>query len=95
MERRQRAELKSLEERLGVEKEAWQENFLRRQETALLTKERELREAVRKERDKVCGEGGGGVGVEGVGEEGGGGGLGRGLGVWEGCGDGVGGCAGV
>ena len=58
-ERRHGSELRALEERLAAEKEAWQENVTRRQETAILAREREMREALRQERDKV-GEGGGG-----------------------------------
>ena len=53
VERRHGVQLRSLEERLTAEREAWQENYTRRQETALLTREREMRESLRLERDKV------------------------------------------
>ncbi|XP_022092605.1 centrosomal protein of 131 kDa-like [Acanthaster planci] len=49
---RHRAEVKDLEERLKIEKEAWEENYMKKQETWLLSKERELKEHVRKDRDK-------------------------------------------
>ena len=55
--RRQRGDmapqLRTVEERLGTEKTAWQENFTRRQETTFLAREREMRESLRQERDKV------------------------------------------
>ncbi|XP_033630551.1 centrosomal protein of 131 kDa-like [Asterias rubens] len=51
-ERRHRAEVRELEERLKIEKEAWEENYMKKQETWLLSKERELKEHVRKDRDK-------------------------------------------
>ncbi|XP_041473084.1 centrosomal protein of 131 kDa-like isoform X2 [Lytechinus variegatus] len=51
-ERRHRAEVKDLEERLRIEKEAWEENYMKKQETWLLSKERELKEQVRRDRDK-------------------------------------------
>ncbi|XP_072168019.1 centrosomal protein of 131 kDa-like [Diadema setosum] len=51
-ERRHRAEVKDLEERLRIEKEAWEENYMKKQETWLLSKERDLKEQVRKDRDK-------------------------------------------
>ncbi|XP_030840141.1 centrosomal protein of 131 kDa isoform X2 [Strongylocentrotus purpuratus] len=51
-ERRHRAEVKDLEERLRIEKQAWEENYMKKQETWLLSKERELKEQVRRDRDK-------------------------------------------
>ena len=52
-ERRHGSQLKSLEERMTTERGAWQENYTRRQETAFLAREREMRERLRLERDKV------------------------------------------
>lgn len=37
---------------MAVEKEACEENFLKKQETLLLSKERDLKEKVRKDRDR-------------------------------------------
>lgn len=44
--------MKELQERLKVEKESWEENYMKRQETWLVQKERELKEQVRRDRDK-------------------------------------------
>lgn len=52
-ERRHSSQLKAVEERLSTEREAWQENFTRKQETTFLSREREMRESLRQERDKV------------------------------------------
>ncbi|XP_064600746.1 centrosomal protein of 131 kDa-like isoform X2 [Liolophura sinensis] len=51
-ERRHKTEVKELQERLKVEKESWEENYMKRQETWLVQKERELKEQVRRDRDK-------------------------------------------
>ncbi|XP_074648896.1 centrosomal protein of 131 kDa-like [Tubulanus polymorphus] len=51
-ERRHATETKELHERLRIEKEAWEANYMKKQETWLLQKERELKENVRKDRDK-------------------------------------------
>ncbi|XP_070580321.1 centrosomal protein of 131 kDa-like [Ptychodera flava] len=51
-DRRHNSEIRELEERLKVEKEAWEENYMKKQETWLLAKERELKENVRRDRDK-------------------------------------------
>lgn len=56
-ERRHGSQLRSLEERLVTERQAWQENYTRRQEAAFLTREREMRESLRQERDKVFSDG--------------------------------------
>ena len=37
---------------MAVEKQAWEENYMKKQETYLMQKERELKEQVRKDRDK-------------------------------------------
>ena len=52
-ERRHGSQLRSLEEKMATERQAWQENFSRRQETTFLAREREMRESLRQERDKV------------------------------------------
>ena len=44
--------MSQLKERLTVEKQAWEENYMKKQETWLVQKERELKEQVRKDRDK-------------------------------------------
>ncbi|KAM6245460.1 LOW QUALITY PROTEIN: centrosomal protein of 131 kDa [Porphyrio hochstetteri] len=51
-ERRHQAEVKVLKERLEMEKQAWEVNYVKKEEAWLLSRERELREEVRKERDK-------------------------------------------
>ncbi|XP_060700450.1 centrosomal protein of 131 kDa isoform X2 [Hemiscyllium ocellatum] len=51
-ERRHQAEIQSLKERLEIEKQAWEENYMKKQEAWLLTHERGLKEEVRKGRDK-------------------------------------------
>ncbi|XP_071968605.1 centrosomal protein of 131 kDa isoform X2 [Engystomops pustulosus] len=51
-ERRHQIELKAIKERLEIEKEAWEQNYRKREESWLLTRERELKEEVRKGRDK-------------------------------------------
>lgn len=45
-------EIQEIREKLALEKEAWEENFMKKQETTLLAKERELKEKVRRDRDK-------------------------------------------
>ncbi|CAK8678836.1 unnamed protein product [Clavelina lepadiformis] len=49
--RRHREEMKLVEERLQVEKQAWQENYMKKQEAFMIQKERELKESVRRDRD--------------------------------------------
>ena len=44
--------MKQLKDQLAAEKVAWEENYKKRQEAWLAAKERELKEQVRKERDK-------------------------------------------
>ena len=44
--------MRQLKEQLAVEKQAWEENYMKKQETYLMQKERELKEQVRKDRDK-------------------------------------------
>ncbi|NXR06155.1 CP131 protein, partial [Semnornis frantzii] len=51
-ERRHQAEVKVLKERLEMEKQAWEANYMKKEEAWLLSRERELREELRKERDK-------------------------------------------
>ncbi|NXN54956.1 CP131 protein, partial [Rynchops niger] len=51
-ERRHQAEVKVLKERLEMEKQAWEANYMKKEEAWLLSRERELREEMRKERDK-------------------------------------------
>ncbi|XP_077044544.1 centrosomal protein of 131 kDa isoform X3 [Agelaius phoeniceus] len=51
-ERRHQAELKVLKDQLELEKQAWEANYMKKEEAWLLSRERELREEMRKERDK-------------------------------------------
>ncbi|NXN33529.1 CP131 protein, partial [Nycticryphes semicollaris] len=51
-ERRHQAEMKVLKDRLEMEKQAWEANYMKKEEAWLLSRERELREEMRKERDK-------------------------------------------
>ncbi|XP_053939315.1 centrosomal protein of 131 kDa isoform X3 [Cuculus canorus] len=51
-ERRHQAEVKVLKDQLELEKQTWEVNYMKKEEAWLLSRERELREEVRKERDK-------------------------------------------
>uniref|UniRef100_A0A8C3PVC2 Centrosomal protein 131 n=1 Tax=Chrysolophus pictus TaxID=9089 RepID=A0A8C3PVC2_CHRPC len=51
-ERRHQTEVKVLRDRLELEKQAWEASYVKKEEAWLLSRERELREEVRKERDK-------------------------------------------
>ncbi|XP_073462955.1 centrosomal protein of 131 kDa isoform X1 [Aquarana catesbeiana] len=51
-DRRHQAEIKALKERLEIEKQAWEQNYMKKEEAWLLTRERELKAEVRKGRDK-------------------------------------------
>ncbi|XP_053850528.1 centrosomal protein of 131 kDa isoform X3 [Vidua macroura] len=51
-ERRHQTELKVLKDQLELEKQAWEANYVKKEEAWLLSRERELREEMRKERDK-------------------------------------------
>ncbi|KAM4032735.1 centrosomal protein of 131 kDa isoform 3-T4 [Anomaloglossus baeobatrachus] len=51
-DRRHQIELKAIKERLEIEKQAWEQNYRKKEESWLLTRERELKEEVRKGRDK-------------------------------------------
>ncbi|KAM9832128.1 centrosomal protein of 131 kDa [Neosynchiropus ocellatus] len=52
LERRHQAEMKTLQERLEIHKQTWEENYKKKEEAWLLNRERELREELRRERDK-------------------------------------------
>lgn len=45
-------EVAELKEKLAVEKEAWEQNYMKKQEAWLVGKEREMKESVRQERDR-------------------------------------------
>ena len=45
-------ELSELKERLEIEKEAWEQNYMKKQESWLLSKERELKDTVKQDRDR-------------------------------------------
>uniref|UniRef100_A0A673JWI8 Centrosomal protein of 131 kDa n=1 Tax=Sinocyclocheilus rhinocerous TaxID=307959 RepID=A0A673JWI8_9TELE len=51
-ERRHQVEIKALKERLDIEKQTWEENYMKKEEAWLLSRERELKEEVRRGRDK-------------------------------------------
>ncbi|XP_067403353.1 centrosomal protein of 131 kDa isoform X2 [Emydura macquarii macquarii] len=51
-ERRHQMEVKVLKDRLEIEKQAWEANYMKKEEAWLLSRERALKEEVRKERDK-------------------------------------------
>ncbi|XP_054898638.1 centrosomal protein of 131 kDa isoform X2 [Poeciliopsis prolifica] len=51
-ERRHQMEMKLLQERLDVEKQTWEENYKKKEEAWMLSRERELKEQLRRERDK-------------------------------------------
>ncbi|KAI1886441.1 hypothetical protein AGOR_G00195790 [Albula goreensis] len=51
-ERRHQAEMQTLRERLEIEKQAWEENYMKKEEAWLLSREREMKEEVRRGRDK-------------------------------------------
>ncbi|RUS74495.1 hypothetical protein EGW08_017746 [Elysia chlorotica] len=51
-DRRHKSEITELREKLKLEKESWEENYMKRHETWLVQKERELRDKIKKERDK-------------------------------------------
>ncbi|NXH22912.1 CP131 protein, partial [Bucco capensis] len=51
-ERRHQAEVKLLKDLMEMEKQAWEANYTKKEEAWLLSRERELREELRKERDK-------------------------------------------
>uniref|UniRef100_A0A671RRY8 Centrosomal protein of 131 kDa-like n=1 Tax=Sinocyclocheilus anshuiensis TaxID=1608454 RepID=A0A671RRY8_9TELE len=51
-ERRHQVEIKALKERLDIEKQTWEENYMKKEEAWLLSREREIKEEVRRGRDK-------------------------------------------
>ncbi|PFX32011.1 centrosomal protein of 131 kDa-like [Stylophora pistillata] len=51
-ERKHQLEMNELKERLEIEKQGWIENYMKKQDAVLMTKERELKEAVREGRDR-------------------------------------------
>lgn len=53
MQRRHSIEVRELRERMEVEKQAWEENIMKKQDTTMMSREREMKEQLRQERDKV------------------------------------------
>uniref|UniRef100_A0A6Q2XX04 Centrosomal protein 131 n=1 Tax=Esox lucius TaxID=8010 RepID=A0A6Q2XX04_ESOLU len=51
-ERRHQVEMKALRERLEIEKQTWEENYMKKEDAWLLSRERELKEELRRGRDK-------------------------------------------
>ncbi len=52
LEKKHQAELKNLTEKLDIEKQSWEQNYLKKQENWALQKERDLKEQIKRERDK-------------------------------------------
>ncbi|XP_034049625.1 centrosomal protein of 131 kDa isoform X2 [Thalassophryne amazonica] len=51
-DRRHQEEMKALKERLDIDKQMWEENYKKKEDARLLSREHELREQLRRERDK-------------------------------------------
>lgn len=51
-ERRHTNEINELKERLNIERQNWEENYMKQQETLLANRERQMREQMKQERDK-------------------------------------------
>ncbi|XP_008302915.1 5-azacytidine-induced protein 1-like [Stegastes partitus] len=51
-ERRHQVEMKALQERLNIEKQTWEENYKKKEEAWMLSRERQLKEELRRDRDK-------------------------------------------
>ncbi|KAM9716461.1 centrosomal protein of 131 kDa isoform 2-T3 [Menidia menidia] len=51
-ERRHQMEMKALQERLEIERQTWEENYRKKEEAWMLARERELKDELRRERDK-------------------------------------------
>ena len=51
-EKKHESEIKMLKEKLDIEKQTWEQNYMKKQENWVLQKERELKEQVKRERDK-------------------------------------------
>ncbi|XP_029311356.1 centrosomal protein of 131 kDa isoform X2 [Cottoperca gobio] len=51
-ERRHQVEMRALHERLDIEKQTWEENYKKKEEAWLLSRERQLKEELRRGRDK-------------------------------------------
>ena len=51
-DKKHQIELQNLTEKLEIEKQSWEQNYLKKQENWVLQKERELKEQVKRERDK-------------------------------------------
>lgn len=51
-ERRHTNEINELTEKLNIEKRNWEENYMKQQETILASRERQMREQMKHERDK-------------------------------------------
>lgn len=52
LERRHTNEMNELKEKLAIEKQSWEENYMKKQETSLAGKERELRDQMKRDRDR-------------------------------------------
>lgn len=52
LERRHTSEMNELKEKLAIEKQSWEENYMKKQETSLAGKERELRDQMKRDRDR-------------------------------------------
>ena len=52
LERKHQTEIENLKEKLNIEKESWEQNYMKKQENWIIQKERELKDHVKKDRDK-------------------------------------------
>lgn len=52
LERKHQSEIENLKEKLNIEKESWEQNYMKKQENWIIQKERELKDHVKKDRDK-------------------------------------------
>ncbi|XP_028332100.1 centrosomal protein of 131 kDa isoform X2 [Gouania willdenowi] len=51
-ERRHQMEMKAMQERLDLEKQSWEENYRKKEEAWLLSRERKMKDELRRDRDK-------------------------------------------
>ena len=48
----EKLEIKNLKEKLDIEKQSWEQNYLKKQENWIIQKEREIKDQLKRERDK-------------------------------------------
>ena len=52
LEKKHQTEIKNLKEKLDIEKQSWEQNYLKKQENWSIQKEREIKDQLKRERDK-------------------------------------------